>query len=34
VVKAHLGYGGDTNTWSLNGYGRRFLDFVEGREDA
>jgi hypothetical protein len=33
VVKAHLGYNGDTNEWSLNAYGRRFLDFIEGRED-
>jgi hypothetical protein len=32
VVDAQLGYNGGTHSWSLNGYGRRFLDFIEGRE--
>jgi hypothetical protein len=32
VVDRHLGYNGPTHSWTLNRYGRRFLDFVEVRD--
>jgi hypothetical protein len=34
VVDRHLGYNGPTHSWTLNRYGRRFLDFVQGWEGA
>jgi hypothetical protein len=34
VVDRHLGYNGPTHSWTLNRYGRRFLDFVQGWEEA